>query len=835
MAFATVVTEPTAIPQGIRATVDDRHTLVVQILGDRLGRVRLTPGAHPLVDRTWMIAPEGDTPWAGRDRGSVEGFDNPPVTVTIASEGDSHGAVSQPIRDIVSTGSHADAVVAVVESAHLRVVISHRPLRLEWFVSLPEGEADGWVPLVRDRATGAYLLSGTGAVEHFQDRPQGHRYWGLGTRSGDLERTGRRFDLRALDAMGYDAERTDPLYGHVPFTITTGAPLPFGMLYDNLAAGTLDLGLEVDNYHAPYRRYRAECGDLDYHLFAEERLDDVTRTAVRLTGGVAFPPRWSLGYSGSTMAYTDAPDASARLGGFIDGCERHDIPCDSFQLSSGYTSIGDKRYVFTWNRDKFPDPAATAAQFVRAGMPLVANVKPCLLHDHPEYGSLRDRGAFAYLPASDGTPASPELSYFWGDVGSHLDFTNPVARDWWAERVRTRLLGMGVAATWNDNNEYEVWDDDVMCAGDGSPVPMRAVRPLHALLMCRTSRDAQLAHSPGLRPYLITRSGPLGLQRYAQTWSGDNRTDWNSLRYNVRMGVGMSMSGLLNFGHDAGGFAGPQPDAELLVRWVQSCALLPRFTIHSWNDDGTVTEPWSHPEATDHVRTALRLRYELLPHLYTLLWLAHESHEPIVRPRFAAFPHDPAAYDECDDFLVSDELLVAPVTVPGATRREVYLPRPAPGDLHGHGWFDRAEGTWHAPGTVATVDAPLHRLPLFVRAGGGVLTTGASAAPRAGSLHGSGAQAEAARELELWPAPAGRGVVTTSGVAFEDDGVSFGYRQGGCRVFRWEMTSTGARITVSVAAEGDLVPPWGPLRVRLPAGESRPVILEAHPDVAVLA
>ena len=159
--------------------------------------------------------------------------------------------------------------------------------------------------------------------------------------------------MRNLDAMGYDAERTDPLYKHVPFTLTrTQTAGCWSIFYDNLASCWFDFGNELDNYHAPYRAYRAEDGDLDFYMTWAPELLDLVKQQERLTGGTAFPPRWSLGYSGSTMSYTDAPDAQAQLEGFLTKIAEYRIPCDSFQMSSGYTSIGPKRYVFNWNDEK---------------------------------------------------------------------------------------------------------------------------------------------------------------------------------------------------------------------------------------------------------------------------------------------------------------------------------------------------------------------------------------------------------------------------------------------------------------------------------------------------
>ena len=175
-----------------------------------------------------------------------------------------------------------------------------------------------------------------------------------------MDRSGRRFRLQNIDPMGYDARTSDPLYKHIPFYIArkpkTGAAV--GLFYDTLSDCAFDFGCEHSNYHGPYRSFEAEHGDLDLYVIAGPKIADITRRFTWLTGRPAATPDWALGYSGSTMSYTDAPDAQGQMGKFLTSLAEHDIPCTSFHFSSGYTSIGDKRYVFHWNRDKFPDPKA---------------------------------------------------------------------------------------------------------------------------------------------------------------------------------------------------------------------------------------------------------------------------------------------------------------------------------------------------------------------------------------------------------------------------------------------------------------------------------------------
>jgi alpha-glucosidase len=329
--------------------------------------------------------------------------------------------------------------------------------------------------------------------------------------------------------------------------------------------------------------------------------------------------------------------------------------------------------------------------------------------------------------------------------------------------------------------------------------------------MMRASLEAQQRFAPEKRPYLISRSGCAGMQRYVQTWSGDNRTHWDTLRYNIRMGLGMSLSGLFNVGHDVGGFSGDKPDAELFVRWVQNGVMHPRFTIHSWNDDHTVNEPWMYPGVTPAIRGAIELRYRLLPYLYTLLWQAHADDEPMLRPTFLDHEHDARTFEECDDFLLGRDLLVASVVEAGQRKRHVWLPD------NETGWYDFYTHEWFAGGQAIVLDAPLEKLPLLVRAGAGL--------PLSERIRHVSAEKDDTRELKLFPV---KGVGTTSGLLFEDDGESWGYQNGNALWVAWEMVCDGATVNLNIGARGDYRPAWNALKVSLPAGEKRKLLVNGE-------
>jgi alpha-glucosidase len=722
-------------PHGLDAALDDGWRLRIRAMGDCLMRLVVEPAEGLPLDRSWMIAPGGDTPWEGRDRDDMAGF--APPLVEAAKDGDGW---------IVTAGA-------------FRVTLIGAPVRL----AIEQRTAAGWTRWAEDRATGGFALTERGTrLRHYQNRPESDRHYGLGDKAGPVDRTGRRFRILQLDALGYDAEIGDPLYKHVPYMAVQSGGVWGGMFVDSLAPMTFDLGCERSNYHGIYRYVEIEERGMDLWLIAGPDLAGVTRRFTMLTGRPALPPRWSFGFAFTTMHHADDANGQAVIQAFAERCRKEEIPISAIHFGSGYSSRGKRRYVFTWNRDKFPDPQALFARLTELGFPTVANLKPVLIDDHVNYAELRDAGGF--IKDADGNPVTEQ---FWDGMGSFLDFTNPETIGWWQERFGRQVLDAGFTAGWNDNNEYEIGREDSAATGFGKPFPATAARPLHALLMTRATYEATQARAPLKRPFTITRAGPAGLQRYAETWTGDNHTSWHTLKWNLRNALSLALSGQSKVGHDIGGFTGPRPSPELLCRMMEMAALHPRAVMNSWkpevaNDWTAATVPWLYPDVLPQIREALHMRTEFLPLIYTLAHLAHRDGSPIIRPLAYDFPDDPRAYDDHDAFMLGPDVLFAPVVEEGARTRTQYLPAgPA-------GWVEFRTGAFHPAGAEATVAAPLGRPPVFVRVGAALVL--ASATPHV-RPHDAPVQ-------RIYLA-AGRRPGAGAGRHITDDGESWAFREGG--------------------------------------------------------
>jgi alpha-glucosidase len=626
-----------------------------------------------------------------------------------------------------------------------------------------------------------------GRVWHYKERGEDDRYYGFGETTGPLDKAGRRVRLSPKDAIGYDAEHTSCLYKHIPFYISLegASRRASGLFYHNAWDAEFDMGSEISGYWPRYTSYCAEGGDLDVFFINGPTIAEVVERYTDLTGKTVMPTRASLGHLGSTMYYVELEkDCDEAIIGFIEKTREEGIPIDGFQLSSGYTvGPGNKRYVFTWNATRFKDPSSFFARMNELGAPVSPNIKPGILLDHPHYDDFAKAGGFIRDPHED----KPYVDRWWGGPGSFVDFTHPKGREVWKNFIIGALASKGVSSIWNDNCEYELTDRLARCHGDGAEKPAGAVRNIQANLMAMTSHLALEESRPAERPYVLCRSGGAGIQRYAQTWAGDNFTSFKTLRFNIATILGMGLSGVANQGCDTAGFAGPRPGPELLVRWVQNGIFQPHFVIHSANSDNTVTEPWMYGEPyTSLIRQAIGLRYSLIPYLYSLMRQAHVTGAPIMCPLVYAFQEDPRCDGEDISFMFGPSILVANVIEEGAKTRTLYLPA-------GCDWFDWATRQRYAGGQEITLDVDLASIPLFIRDGAIVPT-----APGLASLR----RDDEAAILE-WVVTPGRDASFT---LYEDDGVSNAYEDGAFLETRVDLRA-GARTILTFNRRGRYASP----------------------------
>ena len=502
-----------------------------------------------------------------------------------------------------------------------------------------------------------------------------------------------------------------------------------------------------------------------------------------LTGKSAMLPRYALGYLGSSMYYPELDkDCDDAILDFIDTTREEKIPVDGFQLSSGYCTVetdkGIKRCVFTWNKKRFKDPREFFAQMEKRGVTVSPNVKPGILLIHPRLDEMKAKGMFIKASDSD----EPGIGTWWGGKGVFADFTNPSTRTYWKEMLKENVLEYGTSSVWNDNCEYDsLVDKDCRCDFEGKGGTIGQLKSVMSNIMCHITDEAIHETFTNTRPYIVCRSGHCGIQRYAQTWAGDNLTCWDSLKYNIATILGMSLSGVANQGCDIGGFYGPSPEAELMVRWIQNGIFQPRFSIHSTNTDNTVTEPWMYGDCTDYIREAIGLRYQLSPYLYSLMERAHKTGLPIMEPMCSAFQEDVKCYEEGVDFMLGDSLLVANVVEKGAVSRKVYLPE-------GETFYDFYTRAAYEGGRTVELPVDLGSIPLFVRSGAII----PMAEDRLDNL-----KTQQAEHLRILCAADRDGRFEL----YEDDGISMDYEKGGCLKTSITMTA-GERTVLDFHQEG---------------------------------
>jgi alpha-glucosidase len=595
------------------------------------------------------------------------------------------------------------------------------------------------------------------------------RCYGLGEKTGYLDRRGRKYTMWNTDDAAPHIETLDPMYVAIPWLVhleRDGSAL--GLFLDDPTRTVWDLGA-ADPGKVVVQTPRAA---VDLYLVVGPDLGDVVRRYAALTGTMPLPPKWAIGYQQCRYSYISADQVREVASEF----RRREIPCDVLYMDIDYM---DAYRVFTWDAERFADPKALCADLDAQGFKTVTIVDPGVKKEagYDVYDDGLARGM--YVLDADGVPY---VGRVWPGNTVFPDFSRPEVRRWWGDRHRP-LFDAGVTGIWNDMNEPSDFSTESKTLPEDArheepPVAQRSdraeaahprqtrrhaeVHNLYGLYMGQATREALLAERPDERPFVLSRAGFAGIQRYAATWTGDNFSIWLHLEQALPMALNLGLSGVPFVGPDVGGFSG-DTTGELLARWTQLGSVTPFFRNHS-NKGTRDQEPWTFgPEIEAICRKYIQLRYALLPYLYTQFRRASEDGLPIMRPLLLEFPDDPELAAIADQALVGPDLMVCPMVRPGATRRAVYFPD---GD-----WYDFWTGARFYGPDWRVARGDLATLPLFARAGAVI--------PRSQWGPSTALQPRDVLTLEVFPGEDLRGEW------YDDDGSSFAYRTGGYALWRF--------------------------------------------------
>jgi alpha-glucosidase (family GH31 glycosyl hydrolase) len=629
-----------------------------------------------------------------------------------------------------------------VSTSGLTVRVQKAPVRLR--VRGPSG-----APLLDEPDDAGFVASGPRRRAQFA-LPPGLRFYGTGERGLDLNLRGTRFRSENTQRFGYD-QPLPTMNINVPLLLTSGG---YALLFDTPYPGTFDLGAQDPSRFS----YEADGGELSYFVLAGPDVPAQLERYTWLTGRPPMPPKWALGYLQSKYGYRSAEAARS----VVDQLRAHDIPADGLILDLyWFEHMGD----LSWDASAFPSPEAMIDDFEAQGIKTLVITEPYVTEPSQWFSAHTQPGAPRAAQAPDGS--AYRLSNWWSCGGCDAvlsDMTHGPTRAWWQTRY-DEILADGVHGLWTDLGEPEAHPADMQHAGG----PAAAVHNVYNLLWTRTAHDAFTDRRPNRRFVNLTRAGFAGIQRYgAFTWSADVARSFDGLAVQRPILLNSSLSGLYYHSSDVGGFVGSTAP-ELYIRWLQMGAFTPVLRPHGV--DTAPTEPWRLDAPTLSIsRRYVKLRYRLLPYLYTMAHRAHERGMPIVRPLF--FQSSGGRWAEEDDaYLFGDSFLVAPVVERDKTTKTVPLPAGA--------WVNYWTDAVVEGGGTVTVDAPLERLPLFVREGA-IIPMRPSAPAHVGH--------SVADTLELAVYPSADGGSFT---LYEDDGHTRAYEQGAFATTRFTQQLSG--------------------------------------------
>ncbi|ACO34569.1 MULTISPECIES: TIM-barrel domain-containing protein [Acidobacterium] len=572
---------------------------------------------------------------------------------------------------------------------------------LSWSMNKPD-RGSGNAEVLHDRRPSDPPFYTVGAT--FGVQP-GEHYYGLG------ENQEGRLDHRDQDVhcwSDYGAAGGESFC--VPFLVTNKG---YAVLWDNPSKTT------VEPYFNEQTKWRSQVGQrVSFFVVAGATTDDLYKGYRLLTGPAPMLPKGAYGFTQSKERYS----TQAQLLNVAKEYRERHLPCDYLVVDFFYYS---KMGQFNFISKDWPDPAAMNQQLHQMGFHTLISVWPRFAPGSRYYDMLLKNGWFYHL--ADGKPTT--TNGLPGNMtGSNLDMTNPAASRWFWQAIDKHIMSKGFDAIWTDETEPDIPPNgSYYFIGPGTQY--FNVYPLFE----DTAVYNGMRKTLNERPMILARAAYIGSQRDATIlWSSDISPTWNTLQRQVPAGLDVTASGLPYWTNDVGGFwalpavhhpvhkplidpataranvGGDDDYPELYVRWFEYGVFMPIFRTHGMRRFNT---PWSYgDEATPILEKYLRMRYALIPYIYSLAYHSYQTGAPYMRALFMDFPNDPKVDTLTHEFMFGPDLLVAPVTHQGQTSRKVYLPA-------GTDWYDYWTNKKYHGGQTIVANAPIQTIPLFVRAG----------------------------------------------------------------------------------------------------------------------
>ncbi len=613
------------------------------------------------------------------------------------------------------------------------------------------------------------------------------QFYGLGEKTGGLNKRGSQYTMWNSDKPGYSPTE-DPLYQSVPFFIgirefasnpnektarldSIKTRQAYGIFLDNTFKSYFNMGASNNRFYW----FGAEKGEMDYYFIYGPEIKKVISSYTLLTGRIEMPPIWALGYQQSRWSYF--PESSVR--NLARTFRDKNIPIDVIYLDIHYM---DEYRVFTWDKERFPQPQKMLNDLFKDGFKIITIVDPGVKADSNYFAAKEGMEKDLFVKYPDGKLYNGEV---WPSWSYFPDFTKKETREWWGEK-NGNLLKEGLAGIWNDMNEPAVWGqafpDIVQFDFEGFGADHKRIHNVYALQMARATFDGIKKMFPEKRPFILTRAGFAGIQRYAAVWTGDNLANDDHLKMACTMVQGLGLSGVPFAGSDVGGFMGT-PTPGLYNRWMQLGAFTPFFRGHSAY--GTVAhEPWAFGEDVENwVKDIMKLRYKLLPFFYNEFYNASQTGLPVARPMFLNFQDDEECYrgESQYQFMIGENLLVAPVLSEKENFKKLYLPEGK--------WIDWWTNKIYEGNQWIIVEVPQWKIPLFIKEGGII--------PMQEEQNYVGEKKIEELELRIFLSD------SSSFTLYEDDGISSNYQGGVYSLTKFEAIKKSGSTLISVSKEED--------------------------------